>query len=76
MFVDPVTFQKIRFVYPKSEESMEELKQHFDMETLPVQFGGRNDTRYDHEEFSRMMTKDDLKAAALWGLEEKPENGV
>lgn len=76
MFVDPVTFQKVKFVYPKSEESMEVFKEHFDMETLPVQFGGRNDTKYDHEEYSRMMTKDDINAATLWGLEDEPANGV
>ncbi|KAI0501422.1 hypothetical protein KFK09_016367 [Dendrobium nobile] len=71
LFLDPVTFQKIKFVYPKSEESMDVFKQHFDMDTLPIQFGGRNDTEYNHEEFSRMMTKDDIKAATVWELKDK-----
>ncbi|KAG0451070.1 hypothetical protein HPP92_026416 [Vanilla planifolia] len=57
LFLDPVTFQKVKFVYPKSEESMELLKQQFDMETLPVQFGGKNEVEYNHNEYSRVMKK-------------------
>ncbi|KAK8956630.1 Patellin-6 [Platanthera zijinensis] len=77
MFLDPVTMKKVKFVYPKNMESMELLKQRFDADALPVQFGGRSPAEYNHEEFSRMMIKDDIKAAAVWGLEEdKPADGA
>lgn len=72
MFLDPVTIKKVKFVYPKNDESMDLLKQRFDIDVLPVQFGGRSAAEYNHEEFSRMMIKDDIKAAGVWGLEHKP----
>uniref|UniRef100_A0A1D1ZJ15 Random slug protein 5 n=1 Tax=Anthurium amnicola TaxID=1678845 RepID=A0A1D1ZJ15_9ARAE len=70
-FLDPKTFQKVKFVYPKNEESMELLRKNFDLETLPVEFGGKNKVEYDHEEFSRLMAKDDIKSASIWGLDDK-----
>lgn len=70
-FLDPKTFQKVKFVYPKNEESMELMHKHFDVEILPVEFGGKNKVEYDHEEFSKMMMEDDIKSVKLWGSEEK-----
>ncbi|XP_068656967.1 CRAL-TRIO domain-containing protein C23B6.04c-like [Aristolochia californica] len=64
-FLDPKTFEKVKFVYPKNEESMELMKQTFDLEVLPSDFGGRHSFHYDHEEFSRLMTQDDAKFAAF-----------
>ncbi|XP_078437077.1 sec14p-like phosphatidylinositol transfer family protein [Wolffia australiana] len=68
-FLDPKTFQKVKFVYPKNEGSLELMKMHFDLEQLPVEFGGKRDITYDHEEFSEFMEKDDHKKAIFWGLE-------
>ncbi|XP_077233327.1 uncharacterized protein LOC143875607 isoform X2 [Tasmannia lanceolata] len=73
-FLDPKTFQKVKFVYPKNEESTELMKQNFDIEILPSEFGGRNPAQYDHEEFSRLMAGDDVKAATLWGMDNKRIN--
>ncbi|XP_010939284.1 uncharacterized protein [Elaeis guineensis] len=71
-FLDPKTFQKIQFVYPKNEASIELFHKYFDVETLPVEFGGKNKIQYAHEEFSKLMLKDDIKSASIWGLNEKP----
>ncbi|XP_026659316.2 phosphatidylinositol transfer protein 3 [Phoenix dactylifera] len=71
-FLDPKTFQKVKFVYPKKEESMELFRRYFDVEILPVEFGGKSKVQYDHEEFSKLMLKDDIKSASIWGLIEKP----
>lgn len=71
-FLDPKTFQKVKFVYPKNEESIELFHKYFDVEVLPVEFGGKNNIQYDHEEFSKLMLKDDIKSASIWGLNEKP----
>ncbi|KAL0907208.1 hypothetical protein M5K25_025762 [Dendrobium thyrsiflorum] len=66
-FLDPTTFQKVKFVYPKNKESIEIMHKHFDENILPKEFGGRSEAHYDYEEFSRLMAKDDLKSIKAWG---------
>ncbi|KAL9271992.1 Phosphatidylinositol transfer protein 3-like protein [Drosera capensis] len=73
-FLDPKTFEKVKFVYPKNKESVELMSSFFDVENLPAEFGGKATLDYDHEEFSKMMAKDDIKTAQFWGIENK-ENG-
>lgn len=70
-FLDPKTFQKVKFIYPKNKDSIEAMHTSFDPEVLPIEFGGKSNVQYDHEEFSKMMAKDDIKSAAVWGLNEK-----
>lgn len=70
-FLDTKTFQKVKFVYPKNEESIELMRQNFDIEILPAEFGGKDNSQYDHEEFSNLMAQDDVKAARFWGLDKK-----
>lgn len=71
-FLDPRTFLKVKFVYPKEKESEELMKSLFDIENLPNEFGGKATLKYDHEEFSRMMIDDDVKTAKFWGVDDKP----
>nr|GME01182.1 random slug protein 5-like [Ipomoea batatas] len=68
-FLDPKTFEKVKFVYPKNKDSVEVMKSYFDMDNLPMEFGGKATLNYDHEEFSKQMAQDDAKAAKFWGLE-------
>ncbi|VFR03644.1 unnamed protein product [Cuscuta campestris] len=68
-FMDPITSQKVKFVYPKNKDSMEVMKTYFDVDNLPTEFGGKATLGYDHEEFSRQMALDDLKTAKLWGID-------
>ncbi|CAA7399428.1 unnamed protein product [Spirodela intermedia] len=70
-FLDPKTFDKVKFVYPKHEESMELMRKHFDLEMLPLEFGGKRKVTYNHEEFSKLMAKDDIRMSEVWGLEDK-----
>ncbi|KAJ9567192.1 hypothetical protein OSB04_003158 [Centaurea solstitialis] len=70
-FLDPKTFQKVKFVYPKNKESLEVMKSFFDVDNLPTEFGGKATMKYDHEEFSKLMVQDDVKAAKFWGFHEK-----
>lgn len=70
-FLDAKTFQKVKFVYPKNTESVEVMSSYFDVDNLPTELGGKVKLEYDHEEFSRMMAEDDVKGAAVWGLDEK-----
>jgi hypothetical protein len=69
--LDAKTFQKVKFVYPKNKDSVELMRSYFDEENLPKEFGGKAMLNYDHEEFTRLMTQDDVKSAALWGLDNK-----
>ncbi|WOK96837.1 phosphatidylinositol transfer protein PDR16 isoform X3 [Canna indica] len=69
--VDPKTCQKVKFVYPKNEESTSLMHKNFDLEVLPEKFGGKSKVQYNHEEFSKLMRKDDIKTAAVWGLDDK-----
>ncbi|CAI0383029.1 unnamed protein product [Linum tenue] len=69
-FLDPMTSQKVKFVYPKrNKESVEVMRLHFDDQNLPAVFGGQGDLQYDHAEFSKMMILDDVKTASFWGLD-------
>ncbi|OIT27211.1 PREDICTED: random slug protein 5-like [Nicotiana attenuata] len=68
-FLDSKTFQKVKFVYPKNKDSVELMKSYFDMDNLPTEFGGKATLNYDHEEFSRKMVQDDMKAAKFWSLD-------
>lgn len=72
-FLDAKTFQKVKFVYPKNKDSVELMRSLFDEDNLPTEFGGKAILKYDHEEFSRQMAQDDLKALNLWGLDQKVE---
>lgn len=75
-FLDPKTFQKVKFVYPKNKDSVELMTSYFDMDNLPKEFGGKATLQYDHEEFSRQMAQDDIKAAKFWGFDDKHQNGL
>ncbi|CAI9116733.1 OLC1v1017965C1 [Oldenlandia corymbosa var. corymbosa] len=74
-FLDPKTFQKVKFVYPKNKDSVELMRSYFDVDNLPKEFGGEATLQYDHEEFSRQMAQDDVKAAKKWGFDNKLSNG-
>ncbi|KAF5736036.1 random slug protein 5 [Tripterygium wilfordii] len=70
-FLDPLTFQKVKFVYTNNKESVELMRSLFDVENLPSEFGGKATLTYDHEEFSRQMGEDDVKTSKFWGIDKK-----
>nr|XP_043607531.1 CRAL-TRIO domain-containing protein C23B6.04c-like [Erigeron canadensis] len=70
-FLDPKTIDKIKFVYPKNEKSVELMRSYFDVDNLPTEFGGKATMKYNHEDFSKLMVQDDMKAAKFWGFDEK-----
>ncbi|XP_022133231.1 random slug protein 5-like [Momordica charantia] len=71
-FLDPKTSQKVKFVYPNKNDSVELMKSLFDMENLPSVFGGKATLSYDHGEFSERMAMDDMKTAKFWEFNDKP----
>jgi regulatory protein YycH of two-component signal transduction system YycFG len=68
--MDPKTVQKVKFVYPKNKESVELMRSYFDVDNLPIEFGGEATMKYDHEDFSRLMAQDDVKAAKFKGFDQ------
>jgi hypothetical protein len=75
-FLDPITFKKVKFTYPKKKESSELMQSYFDIENLPSEFGGKASLEYDHEEFSRLMVEDDERTAKFWGSDEKSRDNI
>lgn len=70
-FLDQRTTQKVKFIYTNNKESLEFMKSLFDVENLPIEFGGKATLQYDHEDFSRLMAQDDVKTAKFWGLDDQ-----
>lgn len=68
-FLDPKTYQKVKFVYSNNPESLKLLEELFDIDKLDPAFGGKNDAPYNHKENSEKMQQDDIRAAAYWRLE-------
>lgn len=73
-FLDPKTFEKVKFIYPKNDESARILQQNFDLDKLQKAFGGNSNSQYDHEEFSKLMRQDDIKTAQHWMSDSKPDD--
>ncbi|KAM3294398.1 hypothetical protein ACQJBY_037340 [Aegilops geniculata] len=69
VFLDPKSIQKVNFVYKDNEESMKTMYKHIDPEVLPAEFGGKNIVVYNHEDYSKLMTKDDIKTASFWAAD-------
>lgn len=75
-FLDTKTFEKVKFVYPMNKDSVELMRSYFDVDNLPTEFGGKASLEYDHEEFSKLMTKDDEKTATFWGFSDDKHRHV
>lgn len=53
---------------------MKILHKYIDPEVLPVEFGGKNNVVYSHEEYSKLMVKDDIKMASFWASDTKTDH--
>nr|BAJ96985.1 predicted protein [Hordeum vulgare subsp. vulgare] len=69
VLVDPKSVKKLNFVYKENMESMKTMYKHIDPEVLPVEFGGNNNVVYNHEDYSKLMTKDDIKMTSFWAVD-------
>lgn len=61
-------------MYPKDEESMQVIHKYIDPEVLPVEFGGKSNVVYNHEEYSELMANDDIKRASIWATDAQTEH--
>ncbi|XP_047311655.1 phosphatidylinositol transfer protein 3-like [Impatiens glandulifera] len=69
LFVDAKTSKKMKFVYPKRKDCEEVMNSSFDIESLPVEFGGKVHLKYNHEELCREMAMEDVKTAKFWQID-------
>jgi len=69
VFLDPKSIQKVNFIYKDNEETMKTMYKHIDPEVLPVEFGGKNNVVYNHEDYSKLMAKDDVKTTSFWAAD-------
>ncbi|XP_044377589.1 phosphatidylinositol transfer protein PDR17 isoform X1 [Triticum aestivum] len=69
VFLDSKSIQKVNFVYKDNEESLKTMYKHIDPEILPAEFGGKNNVVYNQEEYTKLMTKDDMKTASFWAAD-------
>jgi hypothetical protein len=60
-------------VYLKDEGSMKVMHMYIDPEVLPVEFGGKSSVVYNHEEYSELMVKDDIKTESFWAADAKTD---
>ncbi|RCV41142.1 hypothetical protein SETIT_9G111700v2 [Setaria italica] len=73
-FLDPRSIEKVKFVYLKDEESMKVMRKYIDPKVLPLEFGGKSDVVYNHEEYSELITKDDIQTANSWAEDAKTDH--
>ncbi|KAH7437240.1 hypothetical protein KP509_05G061600 [Ceratopteris richardii] len=65
-FLDPKTQKKVKFVYPKEEESDKLMESCFDVDKLESAFGGRSGSKFDKDEYAKIMREDDIKMFSFW----------
>lgn len=65
-FLDPRTYKKVKFVYSKNEESVRLMDSCFELEKLESAFGGKSASRFNKDEYAKIMKEDDIKATLFW----------
>lgn len=63
VFLDPRTQKKVKFVYSKVEESEKLMETLFDLDKVESAFGGKSTSRFDKDEYGKIMKEDDVKIA-------------
>lgn len=66
VFVDSKTYKKVKFVYTKEDESENLMESLFEKDKLEPAFGGKGSSRFDIDEYTKMMKEDDIKTASYW----------
>lgn len=75
-FLDPKTQKKVKFVYPQDEESDKLMESRFDLDTLESNFGGKIASRFDKDDYAKIMKEDDLKTVLFWQKQPSSNGGA
>ena len=64
-FLEPKTYNKVKFVYSDDTESQKIITDIFDMDKLEFAFGGRNPVGFDDNQYAERMKEDDKRMTTL-----------
>ncbi|KAJ8762677.1 hypothetical protein K2173_011157 [Erythroxylum novogranatense] len=65
-FLDPKTYNKVKFVYSGEANTMKIMEDLFDIDELDCAFGGRNNSGFDISKYAERMRDDDKRMPSFW----------
>ncbi|KAG7981012.1 hypothetical protein I3843_05G211200 [Carya illinoinensis] len=65
-FLEPKTYNKVKFVYSDDLSSKKIMEELFDMDQLESAFGGNNGTGFNINKYAERMQEDDKRRASFW----------
>lgn len=65
-FLEPKTYNKVKFVYHDDLETKKIMEDLFDMDMLESSFGGNNNAGFDINTYAERMKEDDEKMVDFW----------
>lgn len=65
-FLEPKTYNKVKFVYSDDLNSRKIMEELFDMDKLESAFGGNDTSSFDIGKYAERMSEDDKKMPAFW----------
>lgn len=70
-FLEPKTYNKVKFVYSDDLNTMKLMEELFDLDQLESAFGGRDNVGFDISKYAERMREDD-KRMPLFGTNGSP----
>lgn len=65
-FLEPKTYNKVKFVYSDDLNSKKIMEDLFDMDQLESAFGGNDATGFDIGKYAERMREDDKRMPSTW----------
>ncbi|XP_062145689.1 uncharacterized protein LOC133853699 isoform X1 [Alnus glutinosa] len=65
-FLEPKTYNKVKFVYADDNSSKKVMEDLFDMDQLESAFGGNDSRGFDINEYAERMREDDKRRMSFW----------
>ncbi|KAJ9167045.1 hypothetical protein P3X46_021727 [Hevea brasiliensis] len=66
VFLEPKTYNKVKFVYSNEVNTMKIMEDLFDMNHLESAFGGKDNSGFDISKYAERMKEDDKRIPSLW----------
>ncbi|XP_050211978.1 uncharacterized protein LOC126662128 isoform X2 [Mercurialis annua] len=65
-FLEPKTYNKVKFVYSGEPNTMKIMEDVFDMDHLESAFGGKDSSGFDINKYGERMREDDKRMPSFW----------
>ncbi|XP_043809414.1 phosphatidylinositol transfer protein 3 isoform X2 [Manihot esculenta] len=72
VFLEPKTYNKVKFVYSDEVNTMKIMEELFDMDQLESAFGGKDNSGFDISKYAERMKEDDKRMPLLWTVGSEP----